>query len=290
MDTLRRDLFPLRGRTALVTGGGRRGGIGHATACRLAAYGASVVVAHFAPHDAAQEWGADDVDAALAEVRAHRPGADAVVGEEADADDGADEGSVVAGLHADLADPAEPQRVVDAARELVGPLDLLVANQALSGSDGPLGGLGEELDRHWAVDARASILLAQAYANAHDDTRPGGAIVMMTSGQARGPMPGEVAYAAAKAAVAGVTLTLADQLADRRIRVNTVNPGPVDTGYLGEEAFRAMAGMFPFGRFGEPDDPARLIAWLCTDEAYWITGQVIDSEGGFARHRHGWRP
>lgn len=274
MSTLRRDPMPLRGRTALVTGAGRRGGIGHATACRLAAYGASVVVAHFAPHDATQTWGADDVDAALAEVRGHL----------------AAEGALVAGLHADLADPAEPQRVVDAARDLAGPLDLLVANQALSGSDGPLGELGAELDRHWAVDARASILLAQAYANAHDDSRPGGAIVMMTSGQAQGPMPGEVAYAAAKAAVAGITPTLADQLADRRIRVNTVNPGPVDTGYLGAEAFRAMAEMFPFGRFGEPDDPARLIAWLCTDEAYWITGQVIDSEGGFARHRNGWRP
>lgn len=91
-------------------------------------------------------------------------------------------------------------------------------------------------------------------------------------------------------AVAGITPTLADQLADRRLRVNTVNPGPVDTGYLGAEAFREMAPMFPFGRFGEPDDPARLIAWLCTDEAAWITGQVIDSEGGFARHRNGRRP
>lgn len=274
MRSLRRDPVPLRGRTALVTGGGRRGGIGHATACRLAAYGASVVVHHFAPHDASQAWGADDVDAALDEVRGHLTVA----------------GAVVAGVHADLADPAEPQRVVDTARELAGPLDVLVANQALSGADGPLGALGAELDRHWAVDARASILLAQAWANVHDDTRPGGAVVMMTSGQAQGPMPGEVAYAAAKAAVAGVTLTLADQLADRRIRVNTVNPGPVDTGYLGPDAFRAMAEMFPFGRFGEPDDPARLVAWLCTDEAYWITGQVIDSEGGFARHRHGSRP
>lgn len=274
MSSLRRDPLPLRGRTALVTGGGRRGGIGHATACRLAAYGASVVVHHFAPHDATQEWGADDVGAAVDEVRGHLAADDAVV----------------ADLHADLADPTAPQRVVEVARELAGPVDVLVANQALSGSDGPLGELGDELDRHWAVDARASILLAQAYANAHDDGRPGGAVVLLTSGQAQGPMPGEVAYAAAKAAVAGITLTLADQLADRLIRVNTVNPGPVDTGYLGQEAFRAMAEMFPFGRFGEPDDPARLIAWLCTDEAYWITGQVIDSEGGFARHRHGWRP
>lgn len=274
MGDLQRDPLPLVGRTALVTGGGRRGGIGHATACRLAAYGASVVVHHFAPHDAGQPWGADDVDAALDEVRRHR---------------GVDD-AVVAGVHADLADPAAPARVVDAARELAGPLDVLVANQALSGSDGPLGELAEELDRHWAVDARASILLVQAYAVAHDDERPGGSVVMLTSGQAQGPMPGEVAYAAAKAAVAGITPTLADQLADRRIRVNTVNPGPVDTGYLGAGAWEAMAPMFPFGRFGEPDDPARLIAWLCTDEAAWITGQVIDSEGGFARHRNGWRP
>lgn len=266
--------MPLRGRTALITGAGRRGGIGHATACRLAAYGASVVVHHFAPHDADQDWGADDVAAAVEEVRGHRSDPDAVVVD----------------IHADLADPAAPDHLVRATVAAVGPLDLLVCNQALSGSDGPLGELGEELDRHWAVDARASILLTQAYARRHDDDRPGGAVVLLTSGQARGPMPGEVAYAAAKAAVAGITPTLADQLADRRIRLNTVNPGPVDTGYLGAEAFRAMAEMFPFGRFGAPDDPARLIAWLCTDEAYWITGQVIDSEGGFARHRRGWRP
>ena len=273
MGSFERDPMPLRGRTALVTGGGRRGGIGHATASRLAAYGASVVVHHYVPHDASQPWGADDPAAAVAAVRAH-----------------AADGAVVTGVHADLSDPDAPQRLLDAATRAVGPLDLLVCNQALSGSDGPLGGLADELDRHWAVDARASILLAQTYANAHDDDRPGGAVVLLTSGQGRGPMPGEVAYAAAKAAVAGVTLTLADQLADRRIRVNTVNPGPVDTGYLGEEAWAEMAPMFPFGRFGEPDDPARLIAWLCTDEACWITGQVIDSEGGFARHRHGWRP
>lgn len=266
--------MPLHGRTALVTGGGRRGGIGHATACRLAAYGASVVVHHFAPHDASQPWGADHVDAALDEVRSHL----------------AATGAVVAGIHADLGDPTESQRVVDTARGLAGPVDILVANQALSGSDGPLGELGTELDQRWAIDARASILLAQAWANAHDDTRPGGTVVMMTSGQGQGPMPGEVAYAAAKVAVAGVTLTLADQLVDREIRVNTGNRGPVDTGYLGDEAFRTMAEMFPFGRFGEPDDPVRPIAWLCTDEAYWVTGQAIDSEGSFARHRRGWRP
>ncbi|QFG21700.1 SDR family oxidoreductase [Actinomadura sp. WMMB 499] len=108
----------------------------------------------------------------------------------------------------------------------------------------------------------------------------------MTSGQHLGPMPSEVAYAAAKAALEGVTVTLADQLANRGIRLNTVNPGPVDTGYLTEDMWRTVAPMFPSGRYGEPDDPARLITWLVTDEARWITGQVINTEGGFGR----WRP
>ncbi len=98
-------------------------------------------------------------------------------------------------------------------------------------------------------------------------------------------MPGEIAYGAAKAAIAGITLTIADELADHAIRVNTVNPGPVDTGYLTADALESVRGMFPFGRFGEPDDAARLITWLLADDARWITGQVINSEGGFARWR-----
>ena len=104
--------------------------------------------------------------------------------------------------------------------------------------------------------------------------------------RAWGPLPGEIAYAAAKAAIAGVTLTISEELIDAGITVNTVNPGPVDTGYLTEEIRQATAAMFPQGRWGEPDDAARLITWLLTDEARWITGQVISSEGGFARWRH----
>ena len=143
------------------------------------------------------------------------------------------------------------------------------------------------LDAHWAVNTRASILLAQAFAAQHEDSRPGGRIVFMTSGQDLGPMTGEVAYAASKGALASITQTLADQLAERGITVNTVNPGPVDTGYAAfadqPEAHEIVRRHFPSGRWGTPDDPARLIAWLVTDEAAWITGQVINSEGGFRR-------
>lgn len=269
-ESLAREPLPLRGRVALVTGVSRRGGIGHAIACRLAAYGADVFLHHFQPHDREQEWGVDDLDSAREGVRAH------LAAEEA----------ALADQHADLAEPGAPEQLLEAAVEAFGHVDVLVCNHALTGEDGPLGELTTtELDRHWAVDARSAILLAQAFANRHDGRR-GGAIVFLSSGQHLGPLPGEIAYAAAKAALAGVTTTLADQLADRGIRVNTVNPGPVDTGYLTEEMWRAVAPMFPFGRYGHPDDPARLISWLVTDEARWITGQVLNTEGGFGR----WRP
>lgn len=268
-NSLARDPLPLRGRSVVVTGVSRRAGIGYATACRLAAYGASVFCHHFSPHDAEQDWGADDLDAVLDGVRSHLVG-----------------GAQVADLHADLAEPDSPERVIAAAVKEFGRLDGLICNQAMSGSDGAIGELSPaDLDRHWRVDARASILLAQAFAAHHDDDRPA-SIVFLTSGQGLGPMPGEVAYAAAKAALAGVTTTIADQLAEHGIRVNTVNPGPVDTGYLTEEMWRMVKPMFPFGRYGHPDDPARLIAWLTTDEAAWITGQIINTEGGFGR----WRP
>ncbi|GAA2067851.1 hypothetical protein GCM10009801_15590 [Streptomyces albiaxialis] len=99
-------------------------------------------------------------------------------------------------------------------------------------------------------------------------------------------MPDEVAYALAKGALASATRTLATALGPRRITVNAVNPGPVDTGYLTGEDHGAVAAMFDGGRWAEPDDPARLITWLTTDEAGWITGEVINSEGGFARWPH----
>ncbi|QBI55785.1 SDR family oxidoreductase [Streptomonospora litoralis] len=264
-----REPHPLRGRTAVVTGVSRRGGIGYAVACRLAAWGASVFLHHFQPHDREQDCGADDLSAVLDGVRSCLAAEDARV----------------ADTHADLAEPGAAQRVIDAAAAEFGHVDILVCNHALNGRDGPLGELTEaDLDRHWAVDARAPILLTQAFADRHDG-RDGGAVVFMTSGQQLGPLPGEVAYGAAKAALAGITTTLADQLADQRIRLNTVNPGPVDTGYLTDEKWREIAPMFPFGRFGEPDDPARLISWLVSDEARWITGQIINTEGGFGRRR-----
>ncbi|QHY94165.1 3-oxoacyl-[acyl-carrier-protein] reductase FabG [Streptomyces sp. S4.7] len=157
----------------------------------------------------------------------------------------------------------------------------------LDGSDGSLKEIDAELlDAHWATNTRSVILLIQAYAKlraAHPvRIRRGSRIMMMTSGQdLRAGMPEEIAYSLSKGALASATHTLAASLGGMGITVNTVNPGPVDTDYLTGEAYDKIAGMFPAGRWGMPDDPARLIAWLATDEAEWITGQVINSEGGF---------
>jgi 3-oxoacyl-[acyl-carrier protein] reductase len=268
-DALGRDPFPLRGRVAVVTGASRRAGIGHAIARRLAGLGASLFLQHYAPHDADQPWGAD-------------PGGPRAVADSV-ATALADQQASVHDRELDLAALDAPGRLISAAAGALGHLDILVCNHARSGADGPLGSLDAAmLDAHWAVNTRSVILLAQAFAAQHDG-RPGGRIIFLTSGQDLGPMRTEVAYATSKGALASITPTLADQLADQGITLNTVNPGPVDTGYATPADHEIVARRFPQGRWGAPDDPARLIAWLVTDEAAWITGQVISSEGGFRR-------
>ncbi|WP_433219491.1 SDR family oxidoreductase [Dactylosporangium sp. CS-047395] len=283
--------FPLTGRAALVTGVSRRAGIGFAVARRLAALGASVYLHHHVPHDHDQPWGADPggpdaVAAGVAEALADPAARVAHGGAELAArlaHGGADPVARVAHGGADLADPDAPERVVAAAYAEFGHLDILVCNHARSGGDGPLGILtAAMLDGHYAVNTRATILLTQAFAARHDG-RPGGRVVFMTSGQDLGPMRDQVPYAASKGALASITRTLADTLADRGITLNTINPGPVDTGYAPPDVHEQVRRHFPTGRWGEPDDPARLIAWLATDDGAWITGQVINTEGGFRR-------
>jgi len=232
-----------------------------------------VYLHHHVPHDAAMPWGADRPEAVADGVR------------EALGDPGA---RVVHGP-GDLSAPAAPAALIAAAADTFGGrLDILVANHALSGGDGTLDAIDAAmLDAHWAVDTRSVILLVQAYARrraALPERTPGGRVLMMTSGQdIAGGMPEEIAYALQKGALASITRSLATTLAEHAVTVNTVNPGPVDTDYLTGDAYTAVAARFPAGRWGMPDDPARLLAWLATDEAAWVTGQVIDSEGGFTR-------
>ena len=178
-------------------------------------------------------------------------------------------------LREDFTDPEAPERTVAAAA----PLDILVVNHAHSSNRG----LGEldaaELDRALAINVRAPLLLVQAFAARHDG-RPGGRVILMTSGQHRGPMPGELPYIAGKGALHQLTRSLAAALAPQRITVNCVDPGATDTGWASPEVHEEVLAQEPFGRWGEPDDAARLIAFLCSADGQWITGQVITSSGG----------
>ncbi|MCC3265086.1 SDR family oxidoreductase [Arthrobacter gengyunqii] len=264
--------LPLAGRTAVITGVSRRQGIGFAVASRLARMGASLFLAHYSPHDADQPWGADSIDDVVGGLR-----------------DCLADGAQLAHASIDLADAGGAGQLIRDAAAALGHLDILICNHARSGGDGPLEDMtAGKLDAHWRVNARSTILATRDFALQHDG-RPGGRVVWMTSGQINGGiMEDEIAYATSKAALAGITPSVAADLVRRGIALNTVNPGPVNTGYLDvdtadrpPEVLAEVLSRFPGGRFGEPDDPARLIAWLVSDEGRWIVGQVLSSDGGF---------
>ncbi|HUY29007.1 MAG TPA: SDR family oxidoreductase [Candidatus Binataceae bacterium] len=251
----------LSGRVALVTGVSRRVGIGFAIAKRLAERGANLFIQAWPRFDAAQPYGADPVGTAALAAHLRRIG------------------TRVEFLEADFADPDAPRQVINSAEATLGGVDILIANHAYS-TMGALQELtAENIDAHLVVNVRATLLLIRYFAAQHTG-RPGGRIIMMTSGQHLGPMPEELAYIASKGALHQLTRSLSDHLIRRGITVNTVNPGATDTGYATPAVLEAVRKREPQGRWGQPDDVARLIAWLASDEARWITGEVINSTGG----------
>lgn len=253
----------LGGRVVIVTGASRRGAIGAAIARRVVADGAAVMVHSWAPHDAEQPWGEDvgGVDVLLDELRR--------------------EGGQAEHASIDLSDPDGPTRLMNAARETFGHVDAIVVNHARSSSQSLAELTASELDLTFAVNTRAALLLVQAFAAQHDAKLSAGRVLLFTSGQYHGAMPTELPYVASKAALHEVTRTLAVELAPS-ITINCVNPGPNDTGYADPETMSAVAKANPGQRWGTPDDAARLVSWLLSDEAAWITGQTIASDGGWS--------
>ena len=171
-------------------------------------------------------------------------------------------------VEADFALPDTPAAVVDSGAAFW-PCRLLVANHATSSGAQTLlchrGGAGLS----WAVNVRASVLLTQSFAAQHDDRRSGGRVVLFTSGQHLAPMAQEVPYAISKGAIHQMTLTLADALVDRGITVNTVNPGPTDTGWADKELFNQV--QMRFRRVGG----ARPRTWLA-----WCRGSFLTTAPG----------
>jgi 3-oxoacyl-[acyl-carrier protein] reductase len=251
-------------KVAIVTGASRSAGIGAAICRALAADGVNVCFTHWRAYDRTMPWGGDDKEPDELRRELLRTGVR------------------VMSLEADLSLPSTPSLVLDRVTDELGEPSILVNNAAHSTSDGYEALDAETLDAHYAVNLRATALLSVEFARRFS-LGSGGRIVNLTSGQSLGPMPGELAYAATKGAIEAFTVSLAAGIAHRGITVNAVNPGPTDTGWMSADLKARVLERSPLGRIGRPEDAARLVAFLVSDEAMWITGQVIHSEGGFAR-------
>ncbi len=252
---------PLAGRVALVTGVSRPLGIGAAVAGRLHTMGATVVATGFTPHDAEMPWGVQPLGELPFEVHHH-----------------------------DLEDATTPGALIDEVVEQHGRLDIVAAVHARSSHDDLAEVTADELDRCWAANVRSIVLLAQRFAAVHQpppaDDRAIGRMLWFTSGQHLAPMDGEIAYAVSKGALHQMTASIDRALSANRIVANCINPGPVDTGWATADRgdlHGQVAGMFPDGQWGGPNDVANLVGFLVSDEGAWIRGQVINSEGGFNR-------
>lgn len=245
----------LGGKVALVTGGTK--GIGKATALRLAALGADVAVNYFKSRDAAHET--------VAQLKNH--------------------GVRAAAIRANVGNPEHLDRVFADVKEQFGRLDIFVSNAAAGSLKPALELTVEDWAKSMDINARALLLGAQ---RAAAQMASGGRIVALTSHGPHRVIPKYAAVGSSKAAIETLVRYLAAELAPRGITVNAVSAGIVDTESLrmfpDYDAMVAGARARTPGRVGTPEDVAPVVAWLCTDEAQWIQGQVIVADGGYSLH------
>ncbi|MFI5610995.1 SDR family oxidoreductase [Amycolatopsis sp. NPDC051903] len=235
---------------ALVTGVGRRAGIGAAIATRLMADGWTVACSYWGAYDARMPWGADET----------RPGV----------------GSFE--LEADLEDPATPGALFSSLVTELGDVRALVLAHCESVDSGFLDTPIDSFDRHFAVNTRASWLLMREFATRYRGPHGAGRIVALTSDHVAGNVP----YGASKGALDRLIVAAARELGHLGITANSVNPGPTDTGWLDAPLRTALVDRTPLGRLGTPADCANLVSFLCGPDGGWLTGRVLTSDGGLS--------
>ncbi len=251
---------PLSGKVALVSGATRLAGLGAAIADALARAGADIGLGYFRAYDRQQPWGVKDSEPQELLAQLRHLGVRAV------------------GFEVDLSRPEGPAELFACVQEALGPIHILVNNAAYSTAV-PIEQLtAEALDQHYTVNLRATALLCAEFVRRYPSAS-GGRIINLTSGQGAVPMPTELAYAATKGAIDALTVSLSVAVAGKGITVNAVDPGPTDTGWMSRELYEALLAKAPMGRLGTPQDAATLVTFLASEEAGWITGQILRSRG-----------
>ncbi|PFG06444.1 3-oxoacyl-[acyl-carrier protein] reductase [Bacillus sp. es.034] len=253
----------LTGKIAIVTGASRDKGIGAAICRSLARAGADIFFTHLSSFDEMSGTGVDhSFPQLLCEELLHT-------------------GVRVAHMELDLSDETAPSRLMDQVQETLGTPVILV-NNATYEAPANFRTLDKSiLDKHYQVNNSGTLLLTMEFARGYERAFPGcnhGRIINMVS---KGPDPNNLAYIASKGMLIAITEPLSVGLAPVGITVNSIDPGPTDSGWITDEIKNHLLPMFPSGRIGEPEDAARLINFLASEESGWITGQLIKSEGGF---------
>jgi 3-oxoacyl-[acyl-carrier protein] reductase len=243
----------LTGKVAVVTGASK--GIGAAIAKSLAAEGASVVVNY-----ASSKAGADSVVASIQAA-----------------------GGKAVAAGGDVSKGAEAQSIIDAAMKHFGRLDILVNNSGVY-EFSPIEAITEEqFHKIFNINVLGVLLTTQAAAKHIGE---GGSIINIGSGVSRITPPNSAVYTATKGALDAITGVLAKELGPKRIRVNSINPGIVETegthsaGFIGSDFEKALVAQTPLGRAGQPDDIATVATFLASDDAKWLTGELIIASGG----------
>lgn len=243
---------------ALVTGVGRRIGIAAAIAERLGATGWDIAFNYWRPYDGRMPWGRDDESRAELVRRLGKHGARAL------------------SVEADLEDVDAPAAIFDRVIAELGGVRVLVLAHAESVDSGLLDTSVESFDRHFAVNTRASWLLIRELGRRFAGPHGAGRVIALTSDHTVDNLP----YGASKGALDRITIAAARELGHLGITANVINPGPVDTGWMGPELVDSMIGVTPLGRLGTPADVANLVGFLCSPEGGWINGQLLYSNGG----------